>query len=183
MIKLKQMLKDLIRVIIGTLFRLLEIVSQIFPSTPIGCKLRGFVYKPFLKSCGKNFQVGVGARLEHLNNIEVGDNVYIGHGSWISGIRGGIIFEDEVMLGPYVKIVSSNHTMVDNSYRFGPGIGKQVVIGFGSWLGADVVVLSGAKVGKSSLVAAGSVVTKSFQGNCVLAGSPARIIKYVEENS
>ena len=87
----------------GLPLRFLEIVGQALPENAWGCKARGAFYKPSLRNCGRNFQVALHVKLEHLKGIEVGDNVYIGHGSWISGLRGGIVFEDEVMLGPYYE--------------------------------------------------------------------------------
>lgn len=158
------------------LFRLLELFGQIFPEDARGCKIRGLIYRPFMKKCGKNFQVGIYAKLEHLNNIEIGDNVYIGHGCWISGVRGGIKFEDEVMLGPFVKMVSSNHTQGNNSFRFGPGIGAKITIGKGTWIASNAVITAGVKIGDCCLVAAGAVVTKDFDSFSVIGGIPAKII-------
>ena len=158
------------------LFRQLELFGQIFPEDSRGCKIRGWIYRPFLKKCGKNFQVGIGTKLEHLNQIEVGDDVYIGHNCWISGIRGGITFENQVMLGPSVKMVSSNHTILNNSYRFGEGIGKHIKIGEGTWIASNSVITAGVEIGKCSLIAAGSVVTKNFESFKIIGGVPAKII-------
>lgn len=158
------------------LFRLLEIIVQIFPEDARGCKLRGLIYRPFLKKCGKNFQVGINAKLEHFNNIEIGDDVYIGHGCWISGIRGGIHLDNQVMLGPFVKMVSSNHTPNNNSFRFGPGIGAKITISKGTWVGSNSVITAGVNIGECCLVGAGSVVTKDFDSFSILAGIPAKLI-------
>ena len=159
-----------------TIFRFLEISFEIFPPSSWGCKIRGMLYKPFLKSCGSNFQVGLGVKLEHCKNIVVGNNVYIGHGCWISGIRGGIILNDEVMLGPGVKMVSSNHTSINGSYRFGPGVGKKISIGYGTWVAANVVITAGVNVGEGCLIAAGAVLTNDFDSNSIIGGIPARIL-------
>lgn len=147
------------------------------PDTQLFNKLRGFVYRPILKKCGKNFQVASGVKIEFCNNIEIGDNVYIGHGCWLSGLRGGIQIADEVMFGPYVTMVSSNHTMVSGSARYGPGIPGEIVIGHGTWVAAQSAIMAGVEVGAGVIVAAGSVVTKNTQDNVVVGGSPARYIK------
>lgn len=136
----------------GMPMRVLELIGQIFPDNSWGCRIRGAFYRPFMKSCGKNFQVGLQAKLEHPQGIEVGENVYIGHGSWISGLRGGIFFEDEVMLGPFVRMVSSNHTFKNGSARFAPGEGGRISIQKGTWVAGGVTVLAGVSVGASYMV-------------------------------
>lgn len=158
------------------IFRLLELFGQLFPEDAKGCRIRGLIYRPFLKKCGKNFQVGINAKLEHLYNIEIGDDVYIGHGCWISGIRGGIKFEDQVMLGPMVKMVSSNHTVTNNSFRFGKGEGAHITIGEGTWVAANAVITAGVTIGKCCLVAAGAVVTKNFNSYDIIGGIPSKKI-------
>lgn len=156
--------------------RFLEIIGNFFPENAFGCKVRGLLLKSFLKKCGKNFQIGLHVKLEHLKNIEVGDDVYIGHGSWISGLRGGIKFEDQVMLGPFVKMVSSNHTFEKGSARFAKGEGKQIFVGFGTWIASGVILTSGVNIGKSCLIAAGAVVTKDIPPFSKVAGVPAKVI-------
>ena len=156
--------------------RFLEIMGQMFPENALGCKLRGAFYRPFLKKCGRNFQVALHAKLEHLSGIEVGNDVYIGHGSWVSGLRGGVHLEDEVMLGPFVSVISSNHTFEEGSARFGKGVGARIEIGSGTWIAGGVTVTAGVRVGRSCLLAAGAVVTKDITEGSIAGGVPAKII-------
>jgi len=156
--------------------RLAELTGQLFPENPTGCKMRGYLYRPFLKSCGKDFQVGLQAKLEHAAGIEVGDHVYIGHGSWISGLRGGVQLQDEVMLGPFVRMVSSNHTFANGSARFAPGEGGRIVVGKGTWIAGGATVVAGVEVGESCLLAAGCVVTKDVEAGSIVGGIPARVL-------
>lgn len=160
----------------GLPLRTLEIFGQAFPENAAGCRVRGALYRPFLKRCGRNFQVGLMAKLEHLEGIEVGNDVYVGHGSWLSGLRGGLVLEDEVMLGPFVRMISSNHTFENGSARFAPGQGGKIVIGRGTWIASGVAVLAGVNVGPSCLLAAGCVVTKDLEEGTVAGGVPARPI-------
>ncbi len=156
--------------------RLCELIGQFFPETPLGCQMRGLLLRPFLKRCGRNFQVALGAKIEHGYNIEVGDHVYIGHGSWVSGIYGGIVLENEVMTGPFVAMVSSNHTFVDGSARFGPPSPARIVIGAGTWIAARVTITAGVRVGHSCLLAAGAVVCKDVPDGMCVGGVPAKLI-------
>lgn len=50
-------------------------------------------------------------------------------------------------------------------------------------IGANAVILEGVRVGTGSVVAAGSVVTKDVPENVVVAGSPAKIIKEIDDKT
>jgi acetyltransferase-like isoleucine patch superfamily enzyme len=102
--------------------------------------------------------------------------VYPGYsiGNYIQAIN-GIEFGVNVRIGPGVKIVSANHDT--NNYDKWPKA-KPIQIGDHVWLGANSVILPGVSLGPHTIVAAGAVVTKSFEeGNCVLAGVPAKVSK------
>ncbi|WP_122638986.1 2,3,4,5-tetrahydropyridine-2,6-dicarboxylate N-acetyltransferase [Romboutsia sp. Marseille-P6047] len=50
-------------------------------------------------------------------------------------------------------------------------------------IGANCVILEGVRVGKGAVVAAGSVVTKDVEPNTVVAGSPAKLLKFKDEKT
>lgn len=56
--------------------------------------------------------------------------------------------------------------------------GKRIVIGDRVWIGADAIVLAGSVIPSGCVVAAGSIVRSVFTDeNCLIAGSPARVIR------
>jgi len=96
------------------------------------------------------------------------------HGCHIDG-RNGIVFEENVWVGPRVSIISMNHDVNDyDRYVKSPPI----IIRRDCWIGANAIILPGVEIGPHTVVAAGSIVTKGFpEGNQVLAGNPAKVIK------
>ena len=110
--------------------------------------------------------------------IYVGKNSKIGRpGSYIQG-AGGVYIGDYVRFGPNVGILSSNHDLYNrDSYTT-----KPIKIGDYCWLGMNTLVMAGVELGPSTIVGGGSVVTKSFpEGYCVIAGNPAKVIKYLDK--
>ena len=61
--------------------------------------------------------------------------------------------------------------------------GAEVHIGNTVWIGGNCTILPGVTIGDNAVVAAGSVVTKDVPANAVVAGNPARVIKYITDES
>jgi acetyltransferase EpsM len=55
-----------------------------------------------------------------------------------------------------------------------------VEIGEGTWIGAGAVIKQGVRIGSWSMIGAGAVVVKDVPSNVVVAGVPAKILKYKE---
>jgi phosphonate metabolism protein (transferase hexapeptide repeat family) len=66
---------------------------------------------------------------------------------------------------------------LDKSFR-AQRIAKNVEIGHDVWIGHGVIVLPGVKIGHGAVVAAGAVVTKDVAPHAVVAGVPARVVKW-----
>lgn len=78
-----------------------------------------------------------------------------------------------------VGIITANHDLNDLT-KAAPG--KDVRIGENCWIGMNSVILPGVELGEHTIVGAGSVATKSFpQGNVVIAGNPAKVIRVLEK--
>ncbi|WP_282201368.1 2,3,4,5-tetrahydropyridine-2,6-dicarboxylate N-acetyltransferase [Collibacillus ludicampi] len=112
-----------------------------------------------------------------------------------------------IMMGAVINIgaVIGEGTMIDmNAVVGGRGIiGKNCHIGAGAVIagvieppsatpvvieddvvvGANAVILEGVRVGKGSVVAAGAVVIEDVPANVVVAGTPARVIKTIDEKT
>ena len=115
----------------------------------------------------------VGA-IKYKNGPDLRPNLGLSIGCYIQG-GNGIEVGTNVRVGPGVKIIGSNHDVNDyNKHVSAPPI----KIGDNVWVGSNSVILPGVEIGNHTVVAAGAVVTKSFkEGNCILGGVPAKIVK------
>ncbi len=160
----------------------IRLSTKFLPDIPSLMRFRGFLYSLMMNECGKNFQVCSTAYINSLHTLKIGSDVYLAHNCVILGKN--VTIEDEVLVGPNTVIVSGNHTLKNNSYRFGKSEIKPILIGKGSWIGANCTILAGAIIPTISVIAAGSVVTKELdESYSVYAGSPARFIKVIEKTS
>lgn len=122
----------------------------------------------------------VGGRHEYPHaGIQIGSGTMINCGSFLSG-EGGLIIENEVLIGPQVKILSAGHQIDDghayihrNRITF-----ASVHIEIGAWLGAGCTVTQGCRIGQGAVVAAGAVVTHDVPPFAVVTGVPARVQRY-----
>ena len=86
-----------------------------------------------------------------------------------------IIIGRNCYVAPNVGLITTNHDVYDVTKHVA---GKDIVLGEKCWIGMNSMILPGVTLGPHTVVGAGSVVTHSFpQGNCVVAGNPAKVIR------
>lgn len=152
------------------------LITFFIPDMKITMRFRGWLYFLPFKHEGKNIQIANSARLIGLENIKIGSDTYIASGVVINA-SALVTIGNEVMIGHSVIVVSGNHSLKSDSYRFGPMVREPISIEYGSWIGANVTILSGSKIPRSTLIAANSVVNKTLGEPGVYAGLPAKLIK------
>ena len=96
-----------------------------------------------------------------------------------------IIIGARTMIGPNVMITDSPfHNMWPLDARnIDPGvdIDSPVKIGSDVWICSQVIILPGSSIGSGSVIAAGSVVRGVIPCNCLAAGVPAKVIRYLDK--
>lgn len=113
-----------------------------------------------------------------ISNVKIGNNVYI-NSNCLMMARGGITIEDGVQIAANVQLLSNNHDPYDLMIL----ICKPVLLKEHSWIDAGATILPGVCVGKHAIVGAGAVVTKDVPDYAVVAGNPAKIIKFLDESN
>lgn len=161
----------------------------------------GFFKTDDFKSIGTSVILERGVMVFHPENIEIGNNVYVGHNTILKGYykntmkigdhtwigqnsffhsAGGLIIGKAVGVGPMVKILTAQHEYSGNleiPVMFKNLNFKQVILEDGCDVGIGSIILPGVTVGEGAIIGAGSVVTRSIEPYTIVAGVPAKIIK------
>ena len=162
--------------------------------------MRGVLWRAMLRACGEGIRVGRGALLRHAETIELGRGVFVGEQVMIQGRIGGtcvigdrvwigpqsyfdarnLVIEAAVGWGPGAKVLGSTHTgqpldapIIETDLEIRP-----VRICTGADIGVNAVILPGVTVGAGAIVGAGAVVTGDVPPMAVVAGVPARVLRY-----
>jgi len=128
------------------------------------------------------------------SRIDIGDNVFIGSGTVFDCVE-HISIADDVKIGFNSLFMDCDNHSIRYSVRKNDladykknkrdwSMAKKAPIRVdkGAWLGARVIVLKGVTIGEGAIIGAGSVVTKSIPAWTIAAGSPARVIREIQEN-
>ena len=86
---------------------------------------------------------------------------------------------------PYATVINAerigeNFSCIHCATLGAKGEGRPT-IGDNVSLGANVTIIGPVHIGNNVIVGAGSIVVKDIPDNCVVAGNPAKVIKYLNE--
>lgn len=145
------------------------------------------------KCFGEGAEFRPGAYAVTCSKITIGNKVVIRPGSYLFADPreggGGIVIEDEVLVGSGVHFYTYNHQFSDvNKTIFEQGhsepkLSDSIILRRGCWIGAGAIILTGVEVGENAVVGAGTVVTRSVPPRVVFAGNPGRVIRNLDNSS
>jgi acetyltransferase-like isoleucine patch superfamily enzyme len=160
--------------------------------------------QPTYRLVADNVRMGKGVRIYGFTNLygcELGDDVKVGtfveiqKGSKIGNrckisshtfICEGVTLEDEVFVGHGVMFTNDlfpratatgGQLQTEADWKCHPTVVKR-----GASIGSNATLLCGITVGEYALVGAGSVVTRDVPPRAVVAGNPAKVLRYLPEN-
>jgi maltose O-acetyltransferase len=156
------------------------LLFMLLPNAPFIMRIRGFFYLLFNSNKSKNFQVSRNVILINLENLIIGNNVYLAPGVIINAI-GTIHLDDEVMIGFNSVLNSGNHTIKNDSYRYGVKQIKPIYVGSGAWIAANCTIAAGSRIGRCSIIAANSFFSSKSEDFSIYGGVPAVLIKTLKK--
>lgn len=102
----------------------------------------------------------------------IGDRVTIKSGVFVWD---GVTLGNDVFVGPGVTFTNDIYPRSKKHQDVVP----KTLISSGASIGANATILAGITVGNSAMIGAGSVVVKDVPANAVVAGNPAKLLRYL----
>jgi len=162
--------------------------------------MRRAIWRAVARRFGNAVRIEPGVGFKHLETFELGDGVFIGAQAYIQGRFDGVtrignhvwigpqayfdarnlVLEDHVGWGPGAKVLGSAHTglpidvpIIETDLDIRP-------VRVEAWadVGTGAILLPGVTVGRGSIVGAGAVVTKDVPPFAIVAGTPAKFLRW-----
>ena len=144
-----------------------------------GVKLSKFIN---LYGCEIGDQTKIGAFVEIQKNAKVGKCCKISSHTFVCE---GVTIEDNVFIGHGVTFTNDSYpraTAADGNLQTEADWKvERTVIKKGASIGSGATILSNITIGENAIVGAGSVITKDVAPNSIVAGNPAKVLRYIDQ--
>jgi len=135
-----------------------------------------------LYGCEIGDETKIGAFVEIQKNASVGRRCKISSHTFICE---GVEIQDNVFIGHSVTFINDSYpratTPAGELQTEADWKVEKTVISRGASIGSGSTILSNIHVGENAIVGAGSVVTRDVPANAIVAGNPARVLRYLKE--
>jgi UDP-2-acetamido-3-amino-2,3-dideoxy-glucuronate N-acetyltransferase len=154
----------------------------IAPDVTLGrdVRLAGFVN---LYGCTLGDEVRIGTFVEIQKGSRIGSRCKIQSHTFICE---GVTLEDEVFIGHNVTFTNDRFPRATNTEGVLKGerdwTCEPTLVKRGASIGSGATLLCGITVGERAVIGAGSVVTRDVPAGAVVAGNPARVLRFLAEN-
>jgi acetyltransferase-like isoleucine patch superfamily enzyme len=147
---------------------------------------KGVKFSKFINlyGCEVGDHVKIGAFVEIQKNAKVGNNCKISSHSFICE---GVTIEENVFIGHGVTFINDMYPRATNAagrlqsesdWTVAPTLVKR-----GASIGSGTTILANVVIGEGAIVGAGSVVTRDVAARSIVAGNPARLLRYISSEA
>jgi len=134
--------------------------------------------------CSVGDETKIGAFVEIQKNASVGKRCKVSSHTFICE---GVEIEDNVFIGHSVTFVNDSYpraTTADGELQTEADWKvEKTFVCKGASIGSGSTVLSKVTIGENAIVGAGSVVTRDVPANAIVAGNPAKILRFIEKEN
>ena len=151
----------------------------IAPDVKLGrnVKLSSFIN---LYGCEVGDDTKIGAFVEIQKNARVGARCKSSSHTFICE---GVTIEDHVFVGHGVTFINDSYpraTTSNGELQTGDDWRVQhTLVRKGASIGSGVTILANVVIGENAIVGAGSMVTRSVPDNAIVAGNPAKVLRFI----
>ena len=135
-----------------------------------------------LYGCEIGDETKVGAFVEVQKNARVGKRCKISSHSFICE---GVEIEDNVFIGHGVMFINDTYPRATSArgelQTEADWKVDRTFVGKGASIGSNATILCNIRIGENAIVGAGSVVTKDVPANAIVAGNPAKILRFIPQ--
>ena len=131
-----------------------------------------------LYGCDIGDETKIGAFVEIQKNATVGRRCKISSHTFVCE---GVTIEDEVFVGHGVVFINDSYPRATSNGALQTEADwtvEKTVVKRGASIGSGATILAKVVIGENAIVGAGSVVTRDVPPNAIVAGNPARLLRY-----
>ncbi|CAM4102708.1 acyltransferase [Gillisia limnaea] len=146
---------------LGKRVKIYNFVNAYGCSIDDGSKIGTFVEIQKGATIGKNCKISSHTFI--CEGVHIADNVFVGH---------NVTFIND----KFPRATNDDGTQqTDADWKC-----VETYVEEGASIGSSATILCGLRIGKRAIIGAGSIVTKDVPENAVVAGNPAKVIKYLD---
>ena len=142
--------------------------------------LRRALLEELLGAAGDGIIVEPPFRCDYGTQITIGAGTFVNYDCAMLDVVPIVIGED-CQIASKVQLLAATHPIDPGPRRARWESGEPITVGDNVWLGGGVIVCPGVRIGNDTVVGAGAVVARDLPAGVVAVGSPAKVLREIDE--